>query len=187
MATHRQEVHEAILEAAWCLVAERGLLNVTMSQIAEQAGIGRATLYKYFPDVQAILVAWHDRHVAEHLAELQALAEKPGDARARLAAVLQKYALICRARAHHGPDLGALLHRGDHAAHAEQQLRNLISHLVTEAVHDGQVRADAPPEELAVYCTHALTAAEDASSDAAVQRLVQMTLTSLRPVDAPSE
>jgi AcrR family transcriptional regulator len=37
-----------------------------MSQIAAETGIGRATLYKYFPDVEAILVAWHERQVAEH-------------------------------------------------------------------------------------------------------------------------
>ena len=45
---HRREVRHAILHATGALVAEHGLLSVTMSQIAEQAGIGRATLYKYF-------------------------------------------------------------------------------------------------------------------------------------------
>lgn len=34
---------------------------MTMSRIAEEIGIGRATLYKYFPDVEAILLAWHER------------------------------------------------------------------------------------------------------------------------------
>ncbi len=41
-----------------------------MSQIAEQTGIGRVTLYRYFPDVEAILKAWHDKQIAEHLAML---------------------------------------------------------------------------------------------------------------------
>ena len=60
--THRQAVRDAVLEAAWDLVRERGLMAVTMSQIAVKAGIGRATLYKYFPDVEAILRTFHDRH-----------------------------------------------------------------------------------------------------------------------------
>jgi AcrR family transcriptional regulator len=64
IAAHRHTVRETILDATWALVAEHGLLAVTMSQIAEEAGIGRATLYKYFPDVEAILLAWHERHVA---------------------------------------------------------------------------------------------------------------------------
>ena len=38
-----------------------------MSQIAKDTGIGRATLYKYFPDVESILRAWHQRQIDEHL------------------------------------------------------------------------------------------------------------------------
>ncbi|HET7480249.1 MAG TPA: helix-turn-helix domain-containing protein, partial [Rubrobacteraceae bacterium] len=64
---HRRAVHDAILDATAVLVAEHGLLSVTMSRIAEETGIGRATLYKYFPDVEAVLLAWHERHVTGHL------------------------------------------------------------------------------------------------------------------------
>ncbi|MDR0358963.1 MAG: TetR/AcrR family transcriptional regulator, partial [bacterium] len=60
---HRQAVREATLDTAADLVAERGLASVTMSQIAEQTGIGRATMYKYFRDVDSILIAWHERQV----------------------------------------------------------------------------------------------------------------------------
>lgn len=42
------------------LVAERGLRSVTMSEIAQRVGIGRATVYKYFSDVESILLAWHE-------------------------------------------------------------------------------------------------------------------------------
>ena len=42
---HRREVRDAILDAAASLVGEHGLLSVTMSQVAELTGIGRATLY----------------------------------------------------------------------------------------------------------------------------------------------
>src|SRR5258706_6030454 len=90
--THRHTVREAILDTTWTLVTERGLTSVTMSQIAEQAGIGRATLYKYFPDVETILAAWHQRHVASHLEHLTALRRQPGDAGQRPRAVLDAYA-----------------------------------------------------------------------------------------------
>jgi len=43
---HRREVRDAILDNTATLVAAHGLRQVTMSQIAEQTGIGRATLYK---------------------------------------------------------------------------------------------------------------------------------------------
>ena len=41
---HRREVRDAILDTTAALVAEHGLRAVTMSQIAGQTGIGRATL-----------------------------------------------------------------------------------------------------------------------------------------------
>jgi len=54
---HRRAVRDATLDTTAALVAERGLASVPMSQIAAETGIGRATLYKYFPDVEAILAA----------------------------------------------------------------------------------------------------------------------------------
>src|SRR5215468_9412696 len=155
--SHRHDVREAILDAAMVLVAEHGPLAVTMSQIADRTGIGRATLYKYFDDVEAILLTWHDRQVAHHLAHLRELQRQPGDAGARLHAVLEAFALI--RHEHHDPDLAALVHRGEHIADAHEQLTALIAELVIEAAAAGMVRDDVPPAELAIYCLHAVSAA----------------------------
>src|SRR3990172_12780555 len=84
--THRRAVREATLDAAAALVAERGLASVTMSEIAEKTGIGRATLYKYFPDVEAILVAWHERQISGHLEYLAEIRDQTGTASERLPA-----------------------------------------------------------------------------------------------------
>ena len=174
---HRRTVHEAILDTTWALVAEHGLLSVTMSQIAEATGIGRATLYKYFPDVEAILAAGHERHVTAHLERLEELRNQPGDARQRLAAVVEGYALIAYHRARHGtPELGALLHRGEHVTRAQRQLLDLFRDVLTEAAEAGQLRDDVAPDELAHYCLHALSAAGSLPSEAAVHRLVDVTL-----------
>src|SRR6266581_7444580 len=91
---HRRAVRDATLDTTAALVAERGLASVTMSQIAERTGIGRATLYKYFPDVEAILVAWHERQVAGHLEHLAEVRDRAGDSGARLKAVLEGYAFL---------------------------------------------------------------------------------------------
>jgi AcrR family transcriptional regulator len=176
---HRQDVRAAILDATADLVAERGPLSVTMSQIAETAGIGRATLYKYFPDVEAILVAWHERHVAAHLDHLAAIRDRAGDAFGRLEAVLGAYALIVRRRRQHA-EL-AFLHRDEHTSHAQEQLMHLVEGLVADAAETGDIRDDVAPAELASYCLHALEAAANARSDDALSRLVQLTLAGLRP------
>jgi len=73
---HRAAVREATLDATAALVAEHGLAGVTMSQIAKDTGIGRATLYKYFPDVESILRAWHERQVDEHLKRLRVVRDQ---------------------------------------------------------------------------------------------------------------
>lgn len=179
---HRHDVREAILETTWALASERGLLGVTMSRIAEQVGIGRATLYKYFPDVESILAAWHERHVTEHLARLAELKDREGTVAGRLEAVLLGYARICFHRAGHGAaELGPLLHRGAQVATAQEHLHHLFRDLLTEAAAAGVVRQDAAPDELASYCLHALAAAGSMTSDEAVQRLASITLAALAP------
>ena len=177
---HRRGVHNAILDTTWSLVSERGLRSVTMSQIAEQTGIGRATLYKYFPDVESILLAWHQRHVYGHLKDLAEIRDRRGDAGARLEAVLEAYGLICHYREHHRSELVALLHRGQHAAQAHQQLVDLIRDLLIEVREAGDLRDDVAPDELASYCLHALAAASSLPSKAAVRRLVTVIITGLR-------
>jgi AcrR family transcriptional regulator len=186
---HRRGVHDAILDTTAELVSERGLLSVTMSEIAERAGIGRATLYKYFPDVEAILLAWHERGITVHLEQLRQVRKQDGSPRARLEAVLEAYALIDHE--HHGSEqhrghledraLTALLHRGGHVARAHQELVGMFRELITEAAQVGDVRDDVPPRELASYCMHSLEAASSLPTRAAVRRLVAVTLDGLRP------
>jgi AcrR family transcriptional regulator len=176
---HRREVRDATLDTTAALVAKRGLRSVTMSQIAEETGIGRATLYKYFSDVEAILVAWHERQVTGHLEYLAEVRDQAGDASARLEAVLEAYALI--SHEHHGTELAALLHRGEHVARAQQQLTDFIRDLLSEGAKTGDLRNDVPSDELARYCLHALTAASSLPSKTAVRRLVTVILAGLHP------
>jgi AcrR family transcriptional regulator len=181
--THRSQVREAVLETTANLVAERGLRAVTMSQIAADSGIGRATLYKYFPDVESILVAWHDRQVARHLAHLVALRDQASTPLDALKSVLGAYALICRQvnLQDHNPEITALLHRSDRLAGPERQLHEFIRDLIAQAAKNGAVRTDVNPNELAAYALNALAAAGRLRSHAAVERLLAVTISGLEP------
>ena len=179
---HRREVRDAILDTTAVLVAEHGLRSVTMSQIAEDTGIGRATLYQYFSDVEAILVAWHERQITGHLEHLAEVRDQAGDAGERLEVVLEAYALISHeSHGHHDTELAAFLHGDEQLARAQHHLRALIRDLLTEGAKTGHIRDDVAPGELATYCLHALTAARSLPSKAAVRRLVTITLAGLRP------
>jgi AcrR family transcriptional regulator len=180
---HRREVRDAILDTTAALVAEHGLRAVTMSQIAGQTGIGRATLYKYFPDVEAILTTWHEGQVTSHLDHLRAIGAESGEPGQRLQAVLTAYALMTHevARRHHGTDLSALVHHGEHLDQAEDQLTTLLQDLLAEAARAGAVRSDIAPAELAAFGLNALAAARGLPSAAAVRRLVALVMSGLRP------
>ncbi|RZT19598.1 TetR family transcriptional regulator [Kribbella sp. VKM Ac-2569] len=168
IATHRQAVREAILDATAALVAERGLTGITMAEVAHRAGVGRATLYKYFADVDSTLAAWHQRQVAGHLQQLSEIWERTH----RIDDVLETYAFICH---EHPPTEAAhSLHRSEQVGHAREHLVEFIAERL------GDVRVDVPPKELATYCVHALQAAGAVPSKAAVRRLVQVTLDGLR-------
>jgi AcrR family transcriptional regulator len=57
-ARHR----ERVLAAAESLFRCRGPQTVTMEDVARTAGVGRATLYRRYPDVRSIAVALLDQH-----------------------------------------------------------------------------------------------------------------------------
>lgn len=182
---HRREVRDAILDATAVLVTEHGLLGVTMSKVAERTGIGRATLYKYFPDVESILHAWHARQIAGHLAQLAEIRDRPGPARERLSAVLEAFAVMSAGRGHEHPgaEIAAILHRATQVTDAERQLHAMVRDLVAEGASEGAFRDDVAPAELATYCLHALTAVRSLPSRAAVRRLVAVTLDGVRPLE----
>ena len=184
---HRRTVHAAILDATATLIAEHGLANVTMSGIAQHAGIGRATLYKYFADVDAIVAAWHERQIAEHLAQLGSAAAKAGDPEERLRTVLRTYTELSSGshtgEGHEHPhvDMAALLHQGAHLRRNRDHLHALMTDVIGAARQGGHLRTDVPAEELASFCLHALGAARILPSRAARERLVTVTLEALYP------
>lgn len=72
----RQTV-ERILRAAARIFDEEGYRRTTTNRVAEAAGVSIGSLYQYFPNKDALLVALAERHVeeatdafAQHLAEL---------------------------------------------------------------------------------------------------------------------
>jgi AcrR family transcriptional regulator len=178
---HRHEVRMAIMDPTANLVAEQGLRSVTMSEIAVRTGIGRATLYKYFPDVDAILLAWHQRHIQshlQHLAEVRDETDQPGE---RLQRVLETFAHHAHeSRSHRENELAGMLHRGEHMEAVQQDLTQFIKGILQEEAGAGRIRSDVSPDELAEYCIHALSAAANLKTRAAVKRLVTVTLSALK-------
>jgi AcrR family transcriptional regulator len=56
LADARIGLRRAIQEAALRLVGELGMPNVTMSSVAEEAGVSRQTLYNHYPDLESMIL-----------------------------------------------------------------------------------------------------------------------------------
>lgn len=177
--THRDTVRAAVLDAADRILSGQGAAGVTMSAIAQGAGIGRATLYKYFPDVESIMLAWHERQIQAHLDELLRIKGQTVGAPQQLEAVLHAYAFLSRS-GHNGSD-AARLHQGAHAGRAHQHLTGFLTEIIAEGADAGAFRADVGADELAAFCLHALGAAAGLTSHETVLRLVKVTMDALQP------
>lgn len=59
--------HAAILDAVYALLQERPARELTMDAIAKRAGVGKPTLYKWWPSKAALVFAtFHERIAADH-------------------------------------------------------------------------------------------------------------------------
>jgi len=132
------------------LVGERGMSDVSMVDVAKHAGIGRATLYKYFPGVEEIVAEFVMRSVRDRqdlLESVVADAADPVEAiRAFLSLLLQYFATTEHRSAsaavspeQFSPQVG----RDVHAAFA--QVHELMAQLVVDAQLAGDLRDDIDP------------------------------------------
>lgn len=75
-------INDRIIHATLTLISEHGLGAVTMSRVADTAGVARQTLYNHYDDIDSIVSAAIDQHNRESINLLEAalqLAESPAD------------------------------------------------------------------------------------------------------------
>src|SRR6201995_56806 len=70
----RRSTHDALRRAALASFASRGFANVTVSELAREAGVTERTFFRHFPTKEAVLFQDYDTQV-EWLSE--ALAHRP--------------------------------------------------------------------------------------------------------------
>lgn len=56
---------DTILSAAVTLIADKGIKDMKMTELAAAAGVPIGSLYQFFPEKAAVIRALHDRHTAE--------------------------------------------------------------------------------------------------------------------------
>ena len=81
-----QAVHDRLLDGAAELVGERGL-HFSLPELARQAGVGTATVYRHFTDVEQVGELLFARILGGLVERLEALAADPGSARERMSRI----------------------------------------------------------------------------------------------------
>jgi TetR/AcrR family transcriptional repressor of mexCD-oprJ operon len=156
----RDRTVAAIIDSAATILAARGNA-VSMEEIANSAGIGRATLYRYFSNREALLEAMA-------AASVQELAVRVRDADLDEVSFEEAIARLARGFIATGSKYIALsgdgARRTDAYPNAEVEVVEPIRALFRRAVADGALREDLAPEFLMDLFTGLIKGALEATS-----------------------
>ena len=64
--SEKDERREKIIDVAFRLFVDKKIESVTMGEIAKEAGIGRATLFRYFPGKLELVIAVNTKEWKEY-------------------------------------------------------------------------------------------------------------------------
>ncbi|MDA8370853.1 MAG: TetR/AcrR family transcriptional regulator [Nocardiopsaceae bacterium] len=151
IAAHRAQTRERILAAVASLTRTQGIGEISMTDVAAEAGITRTALYNYFPDKPALLLAFTEQVTNSFVERYEQ--ELPADASAaeRLSAFI-RFQLDAMAE-HPHPDaaeLGASLGPDTYQALADHvaPMQRLLVEILREGMRTGEF-GTAPAEATA--------------------------------------
>ena len=150
----RDHIAATILDAAAAVLAERGEA-ASMADIAAAAGVGRATLYRYFPNREVLLQALARAAVDE-------LGDRLSEAGLDTVPVAEGIARLTRAFVGTGSKYVAFMRSGQKPvdpAVVDRQLGEPLRELFRRGAADGTLRSDLPAEVLLALYTGLLEAA----------------------------
>ena len=145
------------------LIAERGLADAKIDEIADSAGIPKATLYYYFSGKEEILAFLLNDMLELITGEVGNAVKSPGTARERLEAVaeaqlkvMMEHPAVCQALV---GDLGRATRLPELAIALQAAFHQPIEELLADGVTDGSLRQVADPGTVALGIFGAITVA----------------------------
>lgn len=146
VSEHRARQAGEIAAVALRLVTDQGMVALTMSAIAESAGISRQTLYRYYPDVGSVLTA-AVRMSTEAETEVERLIAEAGSPSERLDAFM-KLVFDAAVAGHPSPEQleGSLPPeaRAEVTRHT-RHFEDLLAGILDEGVADGSFTQEIDP------------------------------------------
>ena len=166
LSEHKARQADQIAMAALELVATDGMSGLTMSSIADKAGISRQTLYRYYPDIDSVLTAamTSSAGIEVHINELTSVGTPSEQLNSLVAMILEG-----AAAGHPSPTQyeQSLPPQAREAArnHAEQ-IERLVIGIVRQGVADGSFSVDLDPSIDGAILYRLIFSAYDLAEDA---------------------
>ncbi len=171
-AGERSAVALRVLAAARTSVLDRGISRVTMSDVARGADVSRTTLYRHYPDVDAVLRDLMTVELGAIVGDAQATADQQATGRERLVATVVDGCRRTRANALFRKIVDVdpeffLPYVTARAGQAQQLVAGLLAGGVRAGQADGSIRAGDPDQlaRLVLLQAQALTISIGTVSD----------------------
>ena len=146
--SHARRNEAALLRAATAAIHREGL-RVALGTIADDAGVGIATLYRHFPSREHLLIELIHRSLGQILANARDARQAGTDAVGGLrlfieAAISQRNHLVLPLQG--GPPLSAPA-----TIALQRQVHHIVRELIDRGRQDGSINVDVTPRELVAF------------------------------------
>ena len=190
---HDEGKRGEILTAAGMVFGQYGLRKTTMGDLLREAGVARATLYKYFSSKEEVFRAVVEREVEDILGAVRGAVAEAGTTRGELRAAVMTYTdmithkvNIYRVTLKTLSDIMPM--RSEHVQKMARQLQNVFRGILADGVADGGIVVE-DVDLTALTLVYALkgifmSAATDTwleSREVVVDRLLDLVLDGMRP------
>lgn len=147
-----EKKYHLILDALQLLLEEKKIQNISVSEIAQKAGIGKGSIYYYFPSKDAILDALIERSYEQPLLTAKNLAAQteisPFTRMAMLFQACQNSSTAFIKQNDSSPDNTsaqdlAFLHQ-KYLAHVVSELKPALTEIIKQGIENGEIHFDRP-------------------------------------------
>ena len=146
----RQDKYERILDALQTLLENKNLQTISVSEIAQEAGIGKGSIYYYFSSKEAILEALVARSYEKPLETAKNLAGQQNISPfTRMAMIFQACRNISteflksETQSAAGSLEKAFLHQ-KYISHIIQELKPVLAEIIRQGITEGTIHFDRP-------------------------------------------
>ena len=172
---------DQVLAAARELFATRGV-DVSMKDIADRAGVGVGTLYRRFPDRDALIGAAAEAHLTELATALETARREERTAWLALCRFLHSCidGGIGALAAAVEPSLHTRIQQSAEVKAARAAIGDILVDLIRQAQADGDLRPDAGPDDIALLMTVQVYLRPHQSRSQAAERVADLIFQGLR-------